>query len=95
MSILTDWELWACANECIRQYGFDATIHAAMRADEMEGGLALDSEEGVRNGGDGGPIIVAGRPGELETALREAGVDEFIFAGADVIDVLTRALEAA
>ena len=34
-AILSDWELWACANETIRQHGFDAPIHAAMRADEL------------------------------------------------------------
>lgn len=37
--MLTDWELWACANAYIRQHGLDAPIHAAMRADELsEGG---------------------------------------------------------
>ncbi|CAN5343772.1 methylmalonyl-CoA mutase subunit beta [soil metagenome] len=40
-------------------------------------------------------VYLAGRPGELEAALKEAGVDEFIFAGCDAIDVLSRALEAA
>ncbi len=33
--ILSQWELWACANEFIRQHGFDAPIHAAMRADHF------------------------------------------------------------
>ena len=33
--MLTEWELWACANEYIRQHGFDAPIHAAMPADEL------------------------------------------------------------
>ena len=32
---LTEWELWACANECIRQHGLDAPIYAEMRADEL------------------------------------------------------------
>lgn len=32
---LTDWELWVCANEAIKQDGFDAPIYAAMRADEL------------------------------------------------------------
>lgn len=40
-------------------------------------------------------VYLAGRPGELEAALKEAGVDEFIYVGVDVLDVLTRALEAA
>ncbi len=33
--MLTEWELWACANEMIRQHGLDASIHAAMKADEL------------------------------------------------------------
>jgi hypothetical protein len=33
--LLSDWELWACANEAIRQHGLDAPIFAAMRADKL------------------------------------------------------------
>jgi hypothetical protein len=33
--VLTEWEIWACANETIRQHGLDAPIFAAMRADEL------------------------------------------------------------
>lgn len=33
--MLTEWELWACANELIRRHGENANIHAAMRADEL------------------------------------------------------------
>lgn len=36
-----------------------------------------------------GPIHLAGRPGDLEAALREAGVVEFIHVGSNVVDVLT------
>ena len=36
-------------------------------------------------------IYLAGRPGEHETALRSAGVNEFIFAGADALGVLREA----
>ncbi len=32
-----EWELWACAHELIRQHGADAAIHAAMRADTLDG----------------------------------------------------------
>ena len=32
---ISDWELWACANEMIRQHGEDAAVRAAMRADEF------------------------------------------------------------
>ncbi|NVN87069.1 MAG: methylmalonyl-CoA mutase [Rhodopseudomonas sp.] len=34
-------------------------------------------------------IYLAGRPGELEAGLREAGVQEFIFAGGDALALLT------
>jgi methylmalonyl-CoA mutase len=36
-------------------------------------------------------IYLAGRPGELETALRAAGVDHFIFAGGDTLAMLKEA----
>jgi hypothetical protein len=32
---ISDWELWACANEMIRQHGEDAGSFAAMRADAL------------------------------------------------------------
>jgi hypothetical protein len=40
--MITDWELWACANHYIREHGEDAAIVAAMRADELlaEGDMA-------------------------------------------------------
>lgn len=37
MPSLTEWELWACANETILQHGADAPIFAALRADELSG----------------------------------------------------------
>lgn len=32
---LSEWELWACAREMIRQHGDDAGAQAAMRADAL------------------------------------------------------------
>jgi len=32
---ISEWELWACANEVIRQHGEDAPIHAALRAERL------------------------------------------------------------
>ncbi|MBG0808966.1 methylmalonyl-CoA mutase [Methylosinus sp. H3A] len=43
----------------------------------------------------GARVYLAGRPGELETALRAAGVAEFIYAGGDMFDTLQRAFEEA
>jgi methylmalonyl-CoA mutase len=42
----------------------------------------------------GGTLWLAGRPGEMEAALTEAGVSRFVFAGCDVVEALTAALEA-
>lgn len=38
-------------------------------------------------------IYLAGRPGDLEAELRKAGVNEFIFAGANALAILTAAYE--
>ncbi|MCW2317874.1 methylmalonyl-CoA mutase [Rhodoblastus acidophilus] len=43
----------------------------------------------------GAIVYFAGRPGELEAALREAGVADFVFVGSDVLAQLTAALEVA
>jgi methylmalonyl-CoA mutase len=39
-------------------------------------------------------VLVAGRPGDREGALRELGVSEFVFVGADVLSAMTRVLDA-
>ncbi|MGA7804596.1 methylmalonyl-CoA mutase family protein [Bradyrhizobium sp.] len=38
-------------------------------------------------------IYLAGRPGEQEAALRQAGVSEFVFAGGDALSLLQQAYE--
>ncbi|MGV3555900.1 MAG: DUF6961 family protein [Croceibacterium sp.] len=43
--MITEWELWACANHYIREHGEDAPVIAAMRADEF---LAEGDLEGSR-----------------------------------------------
>ncbi len=40
-------------------------------------------------------IALAGRPGEHENALREAGLDDFMFIGSDIVATLTTALQRA
>jgi len=39
-------------------------------------------------------VLVAGRPGEREAALREVGVSDFVFVGADVLTVMTEVLDS-
>ena len=48
---LSDWELWACADQCIRQHQFDAPIFAAMRADKL-------LEQGVVDGSANWRLII-------------------------------------
>ncbi len=38
-------------------------------------------------------VLLAGKPGALETELRQAGIDGFIFAGCDVVAVLNSLVE--
>ena len=40
-------------------------------------------------------IYLAGRPGDLEPALRQAGVAAYVFAGCDAVQVLSEALDLA
>ncbi len=53
-------------------------------AEAAEAALALTSTGAAH-------IYLAGRPGELERALKEAGVQDFIYAGCDVLAALTKA----
>lgn len=39
-------------------------------------------------------VLVAGRPGDRESQLQESGVDDFVFVGADVLQVMRESLEA-
>ena len=39
-------------------------------------------------------VLLAGRPGALEAALREAGVDGFLYAGCDAVTFLSELLDA-
>lgn len=43
--MITEWELWACANHLIQKHGESAAIEAAMRADEL---LAEGDLKGMR-----------------------------------------------
>ena len=40
--VISEWEIWACAHELIRQHGEDAAIQAAMKADDLLARGALD-----------------------------------------------------
>ena len=44
--MLTNWELWACAQHYIKKHGEDAPIITALRADEL---LEAADHDGARN----------------------------------------------
>ena len=46
MSLLSEWELWACAQYYVSQHGEDAGVIAAMRCDELFDACDYD---GARN----------------------------------------------
>jgi methylmalonyl-CoA mutase len=50
---------------------------------------------GIALKGAGATLYSAGRPGDLESALRGAGVTEFIFVGCDMFEILQKALQEA
>jgi methylmalonyl-CoA mutase len=54
----------------------------AIYAEEAAGAARALKEAGC------GMLYLAGRPGDLEAALREAGVDAFIYAGMDLVGML-------
>ena len=39
-------------------------------------------------------LLMAGRPGERETLLRQRGVSDFVFVGADVLHVMSQVLDS-
>jgi hypothetical protein len=45
-SMLSEWELWACAQHYVKRHGEDAAVMAAFRCDEL---LAAGDTEGVRH----------------------------------------------
>ncbi|MEA2876103.1 MAG: methylmalonyl-CoA mutase [Hyphomicrobiales bacterium] len=59
-------------------------------SDKVYAAEAADAARALTSAG-AAPIYLAGRPGELEAALKSAGVQDFIYVGCDVVAVLTRA----
>src|SRR5262245_28271401 len=47
------------AEHCFKCHSADAE-----KAKKLKAGLLLDSRDGVRKGGDSGPVLVAGKPAE-------------------------------
>ncbi len=67
-----------------------AAIACLCSSDELYASDAAHVAEALKAAG-AKQLWLAGRPGDLEEALKAAGVDAFVFAGGDVLEVLTRA----
>lgn len=48
-----------------------------------------EATAGALKGAGAGLVLMAGKPGEAEDALRTAGVDQFLFSGADAVATLS------
>ncbi len=67
-----------------------ASIACLCSSDKTYAGQAVVAAQALRAAG-AKHIYLAGRPGDLEADLRNAGVSEFIFAGADALAILNAA----
>ncbi|MEZ6030581.1 MAG: methylmalonyl-CoA mutase subunit beta [Hyphomonadaceae bacterium] len=59
-------------------------------SDKRYAAEAIEAAKALKKAG-AARVYLAGKPGEIELALREAGVDEFIFIGVDVLASLEKA----
>ena len=55
----------------------------------------VDGFAAALKGAGAGAVYLAGRPGEREAAWRAAGIDGFIFAGADLVAALDEVMQRA
>ncbi|MGB8399179.1 methylmalonyl-CoA mutase family protein, partial [Bradyrhizobium sp.] len=67
-----------------------AAMACLCSSDKIYAGHAADAAKALQAAG-AKHIYLAGRPGEQETALRAAGIGDFIFAGGDALAVLQEA----
>ncbi|HRD75563.1 MAG TPA: methylmalonyl-CoA mutase, partial [Hyphomicrobiaceae bacterium] len=86
--------------EAIRSDGFTASQDAARAFAESGAAIACicssdavyaelgEATAGALKAAGARRILLAGRPGSIEAALKAAGVDTFIFAGSDAISTL-------
>ena len=66
-----------------------AKLACLCSADAVYAGEAASAAKALTAAG--AIVHLAGRPGDLEAALRQAGVTTFIFAGSDVLSTLQAA----
>ncbi len=69
-----------------------AAIAVLCSSDRVYERLAVEVATALKQAG-ARTVVLAGRPGEREAALRQAGVDRFIHVGCDVLETLRELLE--
>jgi len=74
--------------------GSDAKLACICSSDDIYQEHAVFAAKTLREAGCN-HIYLAGRPGELEEALKRVGLQAFIFAGCDTLRTLAEALDAA
>ncbi|HYH71269.1 MAG TPA: methylmalonyl-CoA mutase, partial [Methyloceanibacter sp.] len=67
-----------------------AKLACLCSSDKVYASEGVDAAKALKAAG-AGKIYFAGKPGELESALRQAGIDNFVFQGPDVIALLQSA----
>ena len=72
--------------------GSSAPLVILCSSDKLYAQLAVDAAKALKAAG-ATHIYLAGRPGELEAPLRQAGVADFVVAGGDALAVLQKAYE--
>ncbi len=68
-----------------------AALACLCSSDAIYAAQAADAARALRDAG--ATLFLAGRPGDLDPALKDAGVSRFVYAGCDLIEVLSDALE--
>lgn len=65
-----------------------AALAIIASSDDVYAEMAVDAAKALKSAG-AQKVLLAGRPGDLEAALKAAGVDGFVFAGQDMVALLT------
>lgn len=71
-----------------------ARLACICSSDDVYSDFAVSTAAALKDAG-AHRILLAGRPGDLEEPLRKAGVDTFVFAGQDMVDLLGDLLNTA
>ncbi|HVP98395.1 MAG TPA: methylmalonyl-CoA mutase family protein [Roseiarcus sp.] len=78
----------ATADEAVGRFPLSAADFVCLCGDDSAYAAHAESFARALRAAGARRLIVAGRPGERETALREAGVTDFVFAGCDAVATL-------